>query len=847
MKKLLLPIVALLLGASTALGQISMSVGSRAELVPDDADASSYYRMTDVNDKVCAIIKVVPENSLSAALVLQTRGGMVPVKSDQQARDNGEWWFWVSPKVTNIMFTCDGYTPTDWIGVSLQPGKVYRLKLNVDSSFTMVRTFSGSGLIGVQMTISPSSARVSYGTSRDQLINFKEVSDGIFDAFMAEGRYYFKVESRFYETWAQEVTVGKGMKELSVSLKPAYGLLEIHTVPEGAEVFIDGQSMGVTPIQRSGMVAKGDHDLIYRKADYYVANQKISVKGDGSLQAVEQVTLKPQFGTVKLLCDDSEADLVVTDPSGKEVFRGKSGSSAQLNSQLTYKLESSRPSHIPQSCGIVGPTIEGKTVEVKVDSPVPLYGELQISSNPSRAEVWVDGERAGTTIFSKTLLTGRHKVELRKEGFEPLAFEVDIERDKTTQISKEMQKPAEFGGEEYVDLGLSVKWASCNVGAASPEEYGDYFSWGDVPGEGTSYYNWEDYIWTASGTKEDEVQLDRYNTDPEKGFTDNLTRLIRGNDAAWSALGDGWRMPTRAEITELKDKCTWTWTTFKGVNGCRVTGPNGKSIFLPAAGYMAESSGGSYEETGYIWASDLVVSNPLHASFLYFNNEGAHSSQTSRYYGLSVRPVKAYFVNYLVDGEWKAAFKSLMDNPSYYYDNGRYKGQGSGGREGWGIYWWKADGDFYFGEYKNGNREGRGMYIINRNDPSTYVRNCRDCIFYVGEWKNNEKSGYGACYDRTGKLLYYGRFADDKPTGTYPDPNADAERRVSCIKWDGGDLYLGEARNGERNGFGVYVWENHGVWIGPWDAGYRKGKGIYISYDNKQTAGRWDNNTRYDY
>ncbi|MBO4605627.1 MAG: PEGA domain-containing protein [Bacteroidales bacterium] len=853
MKKLLF-IVALLFGGLTAFGQISMTVSSKAELVPDDADAASYYRQTDVNDNVCAIIKVVPDNSISGTLILQTKGGMAPVPppggGSNYRKESGEWWYWVSPKVTNIMFTCEGYTPTDWVGVSLQPGKVYRLRLSVDSSFTMVKTFSGSGLIGVQMTINPAVARVSYGTSKDQVINFKEVTDGCFDAFIAEGRYYFQVESRFYETWAQDVDIKKGMKEINVSLKPSFGLLKLNTVPEGADVFVDGEFIGTTPIVQSDKIAKGDHSIMFRKKDYYVANQKISVKGDGSVQTVQSVTLKPQFGTVTVLCDDKEAELVITDPSGSEVFRGKSGEKVQLNSQLTYKIESNRPSHIPQSRGIIGSTIEGRAVDVKVDAPVPIYGELQISSTPSRAEVLIDGKSAGMTIFSQTILIGEHLVELQKDGYEPLRFVVMIERDKTTQISKELQKPAEFGGEEYVDLGLSVSWAACNVGASKPEEYGDYYAWAETKDNHNSYYDWQHYVFKSSGSSEEDLQLSRYNTNHEKGYRDNMLRLIRGDDAAWVTLGNGWRLPTRDEIEELEEECDWTWTTYNGKKGCKVTGPNGKSIFIPAAGYKAESSGGSEDVTGYIWASDLDSSSPLHASFLYFNNEGAHTSSASRYFGLSIRPVKDYYVNYLVDGDWRPRLQKLVDYASYYYDNGRYKGQGSGNRNGLGVYWWKEDGDFFFGEHYSGQREGKGLYIISKPLPSC-VRNCADCAFYVGDWDDNNKSGYGACYDRNGKLLYYGRFSGDKPTGTYPDPKADANRRFICMKYDDGSMYLGEVRvDGDkyiRDGYGIYIWDDNSFWVGPWENGGRKGKGIYITYENKQTPGRWDGDTRYDY
>ena len=269
--KRLLTIAILLLGCLTAFGQISMTVSGKAVLEPEDADAISYYRQTDANDNVCAIIKVAPDNPLSSRLVLQTRGGMAPVAPPRglsnYMADSGEWWYWISPKVTNIMFTCDGYTPTDWVGVSLQPGKVYRLNLSVESSYTIVKQFTGAGLSGIKMTVKPQEATVSYGVSRDQMINFVTVTDGYFDASLPEGKYYFKVESEFYETHTEEITIGKGMKEVEVELVPSFGFLNFSSDPDGADIYLDGKRIGVTPLGKSDKISKGDHTIIFRKAD----------------------------------------------------------------------------------------------------------------------------------------------------------------------------------------------------------------------------------------------------------------------------------------------------------------------------------------------------------------------------------------------------------------------------------------------------------------------------------------------------------------------------------------------------------------------------------------------------
>ena len=153
---------------------------------------------------------------------------------------------------------------------------------------------------------------------------------------------------------------------------------------------------------------------------------------------------------------------------------------------------------------------------------------------------------------------------------------------------------------EYVDLGLSVKWATCNIGANSPEEYGDYFAWGEIVTKGA--YSWSTYKW-CNGS---ETTLTKYCTDGSYGTVDNKTQLELSDDAAYANWGNGWRMPTRAEFTELYEQCTWTWTTENGINGYKVTSKsNGNSIFLPVTGLRYESSLRGVGDYGYYRSSSM--------------------------------------------------------------------------------------------------------------------------------------------------------------------------------------------------------------------------------------------------
>ena len=185
---------------------------------------------------------------------------------------------------------------------------------------------------------------------------------------------------------------------------------------------------------------------------------------------------------------------------------------------------------------------------------------------------------------------------------------------------------------EYVDLGLSVKWATCNVGASSPEEYGDYYAWGET--ETKSTYDWSTYKWGNSSST-----LTKYCTDSRRGTVDNKTTLAPEDDVAHVKWGGNWRMPTEAEITELLQNCTWTWITQNGKNGYKVTRPNGHSIFLPAAGSRSGSSLSNAGSYGYYWSSSLDTSGLYGACGVGFGSSGVYGRNDSRYYGQSVRPV----------------------------------------------------------------------------------------------------------------------------------------------------------------------------------------------------------------
>lgn len=195
--------------------------------------------------------------------------------------------------------------------------------------------------------------------------------------------------------------------------------------------------------------------------------------------------------------------------------------------------------------------------------------------------------------------------------------------------------PLNYGPDnhEYVDLGLSVKWATCNVGASSPEDYGDYFAWGET--EPKDDYRWSNYKYL----NDSDFSLTKYCTDSTSGIVDSKTTLEPEDDAATVNWGSPWRMPTREEQDELREKCTWTWTTQGGVNGYSVKGPNGNTIFLPAAGSHDDKYLLSVGSGGYYWSSSLHTSVPDDAYYLSFYSSDFYWFDYFRCYGHSVRPV----------------------------------------------------------------------------------------------------------------------------------------------------------------------------------------------------------------
>ena len=376
-------------------------------------------------------------------------------------------------------------------------------------------------------------------------------------------------------------------------------------------------------------------------------------------QAIEQAmrlnkALRPQtidaflalLGTPSTVADDEETDLDIDDNKDDDVnhrgdeHKGKSGLSLRMKKLLWPIVVC-----VAVALGFWGVKLYNDYC-AKRQAYIQAYiaakrdmTKFSVVTTPSGATVYIDGKKMGITpIEGEEIACGNHEVKLSKEGYEDktltrtfgeklvgLNVTLTEKPEPQTQIvqqpvissSSSLNPPdvtGKINGHEYVDLGLSVKWATCNVGATSPSDYGNYYSWGEINVK-REYSNSKIY----------EKSID----------------CIAGNslyDAARANWGETWRLPTKAEFQELIDMCSWIWVSQGGRNGFRVTGPSGGSIFLPAAGWYSGSMRYRAGMYGRYWSS-TSYGNGKEAYSLYIGESGCDMAEVDYYYGRSIRPV----------------------------------------------------------------------------------------------------------------------------------------------------------------------------------------------------------------
>ena len=261
------------------------------------------------------------------------------------------------------------------------------------------------------------------------------------------------------------------------------------------------------------------------------------------------------------------------------------------------------------------------TDSIFVEEVTPTPSLFYVTTSPSDATVYIDGKKVGTSpIENKEISRGTHTVKISKKGYETITEKLDF-GDKPVVFNKTLtitySSSGTINGHQYVDLGLSVKWADRNIGANKLSDYGNYYAWGEIQIKQEFTYN-------------------NSITYGEK-FNDIANNILY--DAALANWGKGWRLPTKAECEELVNKCVWVKTSIDGKIGYKITGPNQNSIFLPAAGSNNNQSedAGSY---GWYWSSTPynVRDDNIEAYEIEFGNFH-RVSIGARCSGHSIRPV----------------------------------------------------------------------------------------------------------------------------------------------------------------------------------------------------------------
>lgn len=367
----------------------------------------------------------------------------------------------------------------------------------------------------------------------------------------------------------------------------------------------------VVLLEVSATPENANYELVWSSSD-----EQVAVVEDGEVTALSAGKAEVQIGetlelTVRVEPEDAEyesiewasSDTGVATVDSEGVVTGVAIGTAEITAMVDGKAASSRISvtGIP----VESVTLEPTELRLNEGETHTLTATVLPEDATDKGIKWSSADTGIATVDGTGLVTAV------SAGETTITVTTD-DGGKTATCMVTVSK-----GHDSVDLGLSVKWATCNIGAENPWEYGDYFAWGETePKEEYSMAN---------------------NTTFEKTISD-----ISGNpeyDAAAANWGGTWRMPTKAEMQELIDECEWTWTELEGEAGYNITGPSGQSIFMPASGYINSKTSYDTERYGYYWTSNPDEYSTTMSSYLSFSSFGHRIDLVGRYFGLSIRPV----------------------------------------------------------------------------------------------------------------------------------------------------------------------------------------------------------------
>lgn len=417
-----------------------------------------------------------------------------------------------------------------------------------------------------------------------------------------------------------------------------YVVFTISPDASGAMLMIDGNTLSFDAGQAmTPLLPYGDYAYTVAAPGYSQSQGTVHVISGDVVQ--ETVTLRSAQGTLVVKSATPGTTIKVDD---KVV--SATGSWIGLLPGASHKVECSHDSYRP-SVKMVE-VVADQTVTLDFDALPPITGTLPVQVKPIGSQVKVDGKDMGVTpLILKDLTLGSHKIEIFKSGYQTYTTTVSVKEgtrntpltadltavptraeepkpaaDKVSKNTKKDNADGYINGYGYVDLGLpsGTKWATCNVGASSPSDYGDYFAWGEISPKST-------YTEDNSATY-------------RKGGISDIS-ANPSMDAACAQWGSTWRLPTKTELEELRDKCTWTWMKQGGHKGYKITGPNGRSIFLPASGERINSLRSDKGKYGNYWSSESKDSYYAYHLSIGLGYHGHYVSWRNRRCGFSVRPV----------------------------------------------------------------------------------------------------------------------------------------------------------------------------------------------------------------
>ena len=593
MKKILSLLLLFICAASVTLAQElrEFSVTGFVEKPFDTSARDERYKIIDGNGEYFSIIKLVAQTPGDDMRAYAFDFGLCESRIKEV---DGEVWVYVQRNAMRSTIKRDGFkTVKHELNTTVQPGKVYEMTLSAAPK-VIVRQF-----LVFEISPADSEAIITYKMA-NTLQEYKPFGNGKVDA---AGRLAKSLELGTY-----------AYKIISSNYYSTEGLVELN-VPNG--------------------------------------------------RYVEQLVLKSNFANVSLS----------TSPGADIYINEEKVASASWNGKLspgTYSVECRKASHRSSTETIT--VVAGSDITLQLKEPTPITGTLSLNSDPLGAKITIDGKEYGETPdFITGLVIGEHRVELACSGYESKHFTVTVKENECVELNMTLDKivervttttdcsssdtaetasvdkeavstakdtasatevtaPTTNNGHEYVDLGLSVKWATCNVGATKPEQYGDYFSWGET----NEKWNYAPNTYKYGGYSS--TWMSKYS--PVGKNADNKRELDPEDDVAHVRWGGTWRMPTLKEQQELLYNCTWTWTTVNGIKGCLVTSNiNGNSIFLPAAGHRNGkdvSYGGRY---GNYWSTSLGGAEGRRSFSMEVRSDRPTFSSIDRYLGCVIRPV----------------------------------------------------------------------------------------------------------------------------------------------------------------------------------------------------------------